>query len=77
MAVHQQYDADWVLKLDDDVYITPNRLSLAMDQWDAMHVDYVGCMKHGDVRKEVEHRYRPIQLPMPFSCSTARYTESC
>lgn len=55
--MHELYDAEWVLKLDDDVYITPNRLDLAMDQWDAMNVDYVGCMKHGDVLRQPDHRY--------------------
>lgn len=56
MAVHEQYDAEWVLKVDDDVYLNPGRLMLALEQWQVMGVDYVGCMKHGDVRQDPSHR---------------------
>lgn len=49
VTVHEHYDADWVLKMDDDVYMAPARLPLAMEQWQYMGVEYIGCMKHGDV----------------------------
>jgi hypothetical protein len=57
MTVHSQYDADWVVKLDDDVYLQGTRLLLAIEQWEAMNVDYIGCMQHGDVLQEADHRY--------------------
>ena len=30
------YDTDWVVKMDDDVYLMPQRLNMAMKQWDKM-----------------------------------------
>lgn len=41
------YYADWVVKMDDDVYLNPHRLRLAIKQWSRMNADYIGCMKHG------------------------------
>jgi hypothetical protein len=35
-AVAQAYDADWVVKVDDDVYLAPQRLLAAAGQWDQM-----------------------------------------
>lgn len=66
MTVHQQYDTEWVLKVDDDVYLAANRILLAVAQWDAMHVDYIGCMKSGDVSQDPEHRLDPTVVPMPL-----------
>ena len=39
------YDAAWIAKIDDAVYLSPQRLQLAARQWEAMHVEYIGCMK--------------------------------
>ena len=35
-AVGEAYDADWVVKMDDDVYLAPQRLLAAAGQWDQM-----------------------------------------
>ncbi len=48
-SVDAQYNADWVLKMDDDVYLNPTRLLAAVAQWERMDAQYVGCMKHGVV----------------------------
>jgi hypothetical protein len=48
-AVSEAYDAAWVVKVDDDVYLMPSRLLLAQEQWGRMGAGYIGCMKHGAV----------------------------
>jgi hypothetical protein len=35
---------EYVMKIDDDQYLFPARLSMVMDQWQTMNVDYIGCM---------------------------------
>ncbi len=35
-AVGLSYEAEWVVKMDDDVYLMPGRLLEAMRQWGAM-----------------------------------------
>lgn len=51
-AVTQQWDPDWVIKMDDDVYLNTARLLDAARQWDVMGAQYVGCMKHGVVWRQ-------------------------
>jgi hypothetical protein len=47
LKVVDLYDARWIVKVDDSVYLNPQRLKLAATQWAAMRADYVGCMKRG------------------------------
>jgi hypothetical protein len=62
-AVGRAYQAGWVVKLDDDVYLMPQRLPLVAQQWGRMGAGYVGCMKHGDVWKKPGTRwYEPRNL---------------
>lgn len=57
-----------VLKLDDDVYLNPMRLLAASRQWDSMHAQYVGCMKHGLPFKQPHHRwYEPAHLLVGYT----------
>ena len=49
IEVNRKWDAKWIAKIDDDVYLTPNRLLRAVPQWDSINADYVGCMKSNDV----------------------------
>jgi hypothetical protein len=35
------------MKVDDSVYLSPQRLALATQQWLGMGAEYVGCMKRG------------------------------
>jgi hypothetical protein len=51
-TVTQQWDPDWVIKMDDDVYLNTARLLHAARQWDVMGAQYVGCMKHGVVWRQ-------------------------
>lgn len=58
-----RYDPDWVVKVDDDMYLLVERLLLAAKQWDKMGAGYIGCMKHGYVWKEEGERwYEPQHL---------------
>ncbi|KXZ43951.1 hypothetical protein GPECTOR_77g5 [Gonium pectorale] len=53
----------WVLKMDDDVFLIPQRLPPAAAQWERMGAGYIGCMKHGYVFKEPGARwYEPQHL---------------
>lgn len=69
LAVHQQYNAEWIFKVDDDVYLSPDRIPLAVEQWDVMQVDYVGCMFHGEVNQEPQHRYPDLNTMLYEVCS--------
>jgi hypothetical protein len=61
--VSRSYWADWVIKMDDDVYLSPHRLQLAMEQWSKMNADYVGCMKHGLVHGDPASKwFEPAQI---------------
>ena len=35
-AVLAQYDPDWIVKVDDDMYLLVDRLLLAAEQWNKM-----------------------------------------
>ena len=39
-----RYRADFVVKMEDDVYVNPGRLLLAAQQWTQRQAGYVGCM---------------------------------
>lgn len=56
-AAYARYDARWVIKADDDVYLSPLRLTAAAAQWDRMGAEYVGCMKNGAVLGQPDHRW--------------------
>ena len=49
LAVRRQYDAKWVIKIDDDVFLAPERLPHLLPQWSAVGAEYIGCMKQGGV----------------------------
>lgn len=49
LTVRERYDVKWVLKIDDDVFLSPERLLNVVQQWTAVGADYVGCMKNGGV----------------------------
>jgi hypothetical protein len=55
--VAQTYDADYIIKLDDDVYARLDRLGAAVAQWRSAGVDYVGCMKRGPIHKSPTLRW--------------------
>jgi len=50
-AVMEGHSPDWIVKVDDDIYLMPDRLLAAAKQWKRMGAGYIGCMKHGDVWK--------------------------
>lgn len=49
LSVALNYNAKWIVKMDDDVYLMPPRLLAAASQWSDIGAQYVGCMKQGDV----------------------------
>jgi hypothetical protein len=51
-AARQHWDSsglDFVVKMDDDLYLSPERLSLAAIGWRREAADYIGCMTRGPV----------------------------
>eukprot|EP00890_Picochlorum_soloecismus_P002142 jgi/Picsp_1/2929/NSC_01154-R1_galactosyltransferase family protein len=44
-----EYSPDYIVKVDDDVYVRLDRIPGAIRQWKEMKADYIGCMKHGEV----------------------------
>ena len=55
--VAEQYDAQYIIKADDDVYLRLDRVPSAVRQWAAMAADYVGCMKTGPIYTEPNYRW--------------------
>ena len=49
LAATARYNAHFIVKIDDDVYLNPQRLQMAAAQWNAMNAEYIGCMKKGQV----------------------------
>jgi hypothetical protein len=43
-VLSNRIEYQYVVKMDDDLYLSPNHLARAVDQWESMHVDYAGCM---------------------------------
>ncbi|GAB4819945.1 hypothetical protein N2152v2_006991 [Parachlorella kessleri] len=53
----RRYDAQYIVKVDDDVYLRLDRIPHAISQWRDIHADYVGCMKTGTVIKSPQQRW--------------------
>ncbi|CAD7702822.1 unnamed protein product [Ostreobium quekettii] len=51
------YDADYIVKIDDDVYLRLDRLPSVVRQWSSMKKDYVGCMKNGQIFTDRHYRW--------------------
>lgn len=51
------YDPQYIVKVDDDVYLRPDRLPYAVKQWTTFGSDYVGCMKTGRIMTSPEWRW--------------------
>ncbi|EFN52007.1 hypothetical protein CHLNCDRAFT_10529, partial [Chlorella variabilis] len=56
-AVTTQYDPQYIVKIDDDVYLRLDRLPHAVQQWHDIRADYVGCMKTGQIIKSPRYRW--------------------
>ncbi|KAK9803488.1 hypothetical protein WJX73_007726 [Symbiochloris irregularis] len=57
----RQYDARYIVKVDDDVFLRVDRLPHAFRQWDEIHADYIGCMKTGQIMKDARYRWHEPQ----------------
>ncbi|KAK9828183.1 hypothetical protein WJX74_002245 [Apatococcus lobatus] len=57
-AVTCQYDARFILKADDDVYLHVDKVPLLLSQWEALEVGYGGCF----VSKAAKEEDWPHQL---------------
>ncbi|GLC73533.1 hypothetical protein PLESTF_001388100 [Pleodorina starrii] len=58
VAAFRDYPAvEWIVKMDDDVYMLPERLLQAADQWAAAGADYIGCMVGGPTFAQPGHRW--------------------
>ncbi|GLC47290.1 hypothetical protein PLESTM_002055600 [Pleodorina starrii] len=55
---------EFIVKADDDVYVMPQRLLMAADQWAAARADLVSCMTHGPVRNNASHRWFDPAAPL-------------
>lgn len=44
-AVTQRYDPQYIVKVDDDVYLRLDRVPAAVAQWRQAQADYLGCFK--------------------------------
>jgi galactosylxylosylprotein 3-beta-galactosyltransferase len=66
MNLPQNYE--YLVKIDDDMYLSLSHLSKAVEQWSDMAADYVGCMTHpltapaNVVSIKGESRRRPLRM---------------
>ncbi|KAK9909511.1 hypothetical protein WJX75_003351 [Coccomyxa subellipsoidea] len=58
------FTPEYVVKIDDDVYLRIDSLILATQQWKQRHADYIGCMKNGDVYSDPAMRWFERQWPL-------------
>ncbi|KAL6767917.1 hypothetical protein ACKKBF_B37090 [Auxenochlorella protothecoides x Auxenochlorella symbiontica] len=56
-TVLRQYDPQYIVKVDDDVYLRLDRVPAAVEQWASVGADYIGCMKNGQVIKTPRYRW--------------------
>ena len=56
LAATARYNTNFILKIDDDVYLNPQRLRLAALQWAAMPAEYIGCFHKGPVLGQKDDR---------------------
>jgi len=63
------YDADYIIKADDDVYLRVDRVPPVIAQWSEMHADYIGCMKTGPIYTSPEYRWYEPQHAVLGSAS--------
>ncbi|KAK9821519.1 hypothetical protein WJX74_006420 [Apatococcus lobatus] len=40
------YDAQWIVKVDDDIYISLEKVPALLEQWERKGVGYAGCFEH-------------------------------
>ena len=52
-----RYDAQFVVKADDDIFLRLDRIPAAVAQWSARRADYIGCMKTGQIYKTPNMRW--------------------
>lgn len=52
MNLSQKFE--YVVEVDDDMFVSPSHLSMAVQQWAEMKLDYVGCMIHFKNQGEFE-----------------------
>ncbi|KAK9823820.1 hypothetical protein WJX72_005724 [[Myrmecia] bisecta] len=58
VAIFSEFDARYIIKLDDDLYFRFDRLPQAIQQWQAAGGDYVGVMRVGsEAFEDPKHRY--------------------
>jgi len=62
--VSSHFDTQYIVKVDDDVYFSLDRLPYAVLQWTEKEADYIGCMKRGQVFTQPGQRWREPQHPL-------------
>jgi galactosylxylosylprotein 3-beta-galactosyltransferase len=56
-TVMQLYNPQYIIKVDDDVYMRVDRVPAAIAQWRERKADYIGCMKNGPVLTNPRQRW--------------------
>lgn len=56
-TVMRQYNPQYIIKIDDDVYLRVDRVPAAIAQWRENKADYIGCMKNGPILKDPRQRW--------------------
>jgi len=56
-TVMELYNPQYIIKVDDDVYLRVDRVPAAIIQWRLKKADYIGCMKNGPIFKDPKQRW--------------------
>lgn len=56
-VVLERYNPNFIIKVDDDVYVKLNRLPSVAFQWSLDKIDYTGCMKTGAIQTDKQYKW--------------------
>ncbi|ONK58485.1 uncharacterized protein A4U43_C09F13530 [Asparagus officinalis] len=56
-AAYDAYDAEFYVKMDDDIYLRPDRLSVLLARHRPRPLTYIGCMNKGPVLTDPEQKW--------------------
>ncbi|KAK9902787.1 hypothetical protein WJX75_005995 [Coccomyxa subellipsoidea] len=75
----ERFEADYVIKVDDDNYVRLDRLAIALGQWTDLGAEYIGCFKcrgrsRGNASADPEARWHDPHHRI-FEEDNSRYAE--
>lgn len=73
-AVTRLFDAEYIIKVDDDVYFRLQHMPHVVRQWKDLGAGYIGCMKTGAIMTDKKYRWYEPQHALLGSKSYFAHT---